>query len=174
MVFGWDRYVISYGVGDQSRIFARLSLLVRGWVERFRDGDPELVERVEVEGPAALGTEATSPPAAGPSPWWLALPFALLLALLTLVRSAPSTARRAYQRLRRQARLRGVAVDQSVPPNLLRARLAERFPDASAASGRLVDLYLEENYAERRLSPEETKEVEALLAQTRKVLRRAS
>jgi protein-glutamine gamma-glutamyltransferase len=173
VVFAWDRYVISYGVGDQSRVFARLTAFARSWIERLRG------ERVE-EGPEVAAENPSEPGGAGESTrsrgfrWWLALPFVLLLAALAWLRASAPSARRAYLRLRRQARMRGVPVDESMPPNVLRTRLAERFPEASAPAGRLVDLYLEEAYAERPLTPAEARELEDLLTRTRRALRKAS
>ncbi|HVS16217.1 MAG TPA: DUF3488 and transglutaminase-like domain-containing protein [Thermoanaerobaculia bacterium] len=173
-VFAWDRYVISYGVGDQSRVFARLTSFVQAWIERLRGERPEESRAAELDGPVAPGAEPTGWRSRGVDRWWLTVPLVVLLVVLLMLRTPAPTARRAYLRLRRQAQIRGLAVDDSVPPNVLRARLAERFPEASVPTGRLVDLYLEESYAERLLSPDEVRELEQLLDQTRRVLRRAS
>jgi transglutaminase-like putative cysteine protease len=176
VVFAFDRYVISYGVGDQSRVFARLSATFRGWLERLR-GERANADRVaEIEGavPTDAGGDHQPRDRRVFGRAWLAIPLALLLAVLVFVRRPVPNARRAYVRLRRQARLKGVELDDSVAPEALSARLVERFPEAAPPARRLVDLYLQESFGERRLSAEEIGELDRLLDQTRRVLRKAS
>ncbi|HVS62560.1 MAG TPA: transglutaminaseTgpA domain-containing protein [Thermoanaerobaculia bacterium] len=176
VVFAFDRYVISYGVGDQSRVFERLTASLRRWLERLR-GDGSDADRIaEIARPPASELEVETIPASSGAErsWWLVTPLALLLGILFFIRRPVTSARRAYVRLRRQARLRGLAVDDSVPPEELGARLVQRFPAAATPARRLVDLYLQESFAERRLSAEEIKELGGLLDETRRVLRKAS
>lgn len=178
VVFGFDRYVISYGVGDQSRVFERLTATFKQWFDRLRgerpDRSPGAIRGIEAApSPSGAETVRDRQPRVAPA-WWLSVPLALLVALLVFLRHPVTNARRAYVRLRRQAQLTGLAVDDSLPPEALSARVVEHFPAAAAPARRLVDLYLQESFAERKLSTEEIRELDGLLDETRRALRRAS
>jgi transglutaminase-like putative cysteine protease len=180
VVFRWDRYVISYGVSDQARLFEGVSTRLRAWWQSLwgdRAADRESPQRPA--GPRLPEAEQTAAPELGTRWSRYGLPASLLLvaavaASLLVHRRVRPTGARAYLRLRGELRQRGVPVGDAVAPIELRERVRRRFPGAGAAAGRLVDLYLRESYGGATLTQVERRELEALLAETRRAMRKAS
>jgi protein-glutamine gamma-glutamyltransferase len=179
VVFHWDRYVISYGVADQTQLFDRVTARLRGWWQSLWGGEgasepeaaPTTVTPLE-EGLEGRKDERSRWSRTG---WVVAVLF-LVGALLWVVldhRTRPTGAR-AYLRLRGALRDRGIPIEDAVAPIELRDRVARRFPNAGPAASRLIDLYLRESYGGATLTAAERQELEALLAQTRRELRKAS
>lgn len=176
VVFGWDRYVISYGISDQRAFFERFRGRLAALLERFRrlgeglggEGDSE----IEVVAGQAK-TEAGTAKWGGIAVLALVLAVAGVLAFLWLRRRA-FDGRRAYERLRSAASARGVPLELGTPPRELAQRVNGRFPEAGRSTARIVDLYLRESYGGATLSTREREELNERLADARKVLRRAS
>lgn len=174
LVFRWDRYVVTYGFYDQVRMFLRLRELWQGLWSAF--DRPDEAPGTPGEAPAEEGGPGAEPsPADGPG----SLPVtALLLALLAATvagllyrRSASLDATAAYRRLSRRLRRRGVPAGAGTAPLALRQAAGARFPQAAAATGRVVELYLEASFGDRRLAVAEQQELRQALAAALKGLR---
>ena len=180
VVFRWDRYVISYGVNDQARLFEGVSLRLRAWWQSLWGGrdaerEPPRPAMPRLPGPAETATSVDRESSSGRL--WLAGSLLLVVAVvawLAVRQRVRPTGARAYLRLRGELRERGVPVEEAVAPIELRERVRRRFPAAGPAAARLVDLYLRESYGGATLTAEERRELESLLAETRRAMRKAS
>ena len=180
MVFQWDRYVLTYGVEDQSQLI--LSGLQGLWnlIRRLRgdEGGAAGDELAAAVDGGAAAAAAGVPEARGDLERRLltALLFALAVASAVLLwrrYRRPLTATRAYGELRRHLAGRGLAVTDSLAPLALERRAAGRFPAAAAPAGRVIDLYLRESFAGEELGETERGRLADALAETRAALRRA-
>jgi hypothetical protein len=177
--FRWDRYVLTYGIGDQlSLLFGLRSAWLRFW-SAFRHDETE----------AAVPTAATRSPIAAPAQahslawrrWRSAGTLAILLlallfmaALLMQRRRRRHTATESYARLRERLERSGLAVPDSLAPLALLRRTGERFPAAASPAGALVALYLRESFAGEELAAPELAQVTQALRAVEDVLAKAS
>jgi hypothetical protein len=176
LIFRWDRYVLTYGIYDQLRVFAGL-----------RDMWQDLLALFTSKG----GSDAASPAAAEVAPESAAeapratrlpkLPIALFVgvlvaALLVLaaffLRRRPLTATTAFQRLRRRLE-RGAPVPASAPPLAVARIAARRYPRATPASDKIVVLYLRESFGGESLAEHELAELKTAVVEAEKGMRKA-
>jgi len=178
VVFRWDRYVLTYGFGDQMQVlfFLRRAWLgVRGWF-KGRDGHGPVAEPAAPDGSMADGPALPAGDEVVLWPWLLAIPVAVLIAVLVVVwaRSRrPLTGTDAYRRLRRTAGRAGLVVTAADPPLDFAKRLAERFPGAASPGVEVVGLYVRESWAEERLMEEERVRLVEALEEAVSLLRKA-
>jgi hypothetical protein len=175
-VFGWDRYVISYGMTDQRAVLERLEGAIGALLARFKRFERD--RQAEILG-AGEGRDAGRESTASGIAVSQLVAFAILVALVASVvlvwlRRRALDGRRAYQKLRTAARSCGVAIDDGTAPLEVAQRLVLRFPQLGSATHRIVDLYLQESYGGATLSSPERVELNERLVQTRRALRRAS
>ena len=172
LVFRWDRYVISFGQGDQARFIGALK---DRWNGLFRS-EPDRPSRPPVE---LLPPDSSTVQSGGAVSWLRRLMVPLVLLALSLVlavvwmwrRRARLDAVVAYQRLRGLAQRHGVVLDEATAPRDLERRIARRFPEASEASGELVQLYLHESFSPRELSDDDRERLGELLDQASLAMR---
>jgi len=169
LVFRWDRYVLTYGLADQIGFVSSLRDLWQT-VSAWLGSDSAPSSAVAAAAPAPPPAEASEPAEAGPTPWW---PLTTALALATAgffwFQRRRFSATAAYLRLRERLRP-GFQTEfggelESLAPLAVAARYADRFPAAAEPARELVDLYLDESFAERELSAEEIRVVRGLLRQ---------
>jgi transglutaminase-like putative cysteine protease len=179
VLFRWDRYVLTYGVYDQLRIFGGLRQLWADFWKNFDRGDKT---------PAATPTPAQ--PEASPSPQSpdkpkgfpidVPLPVAIGLTLLAaavfvlyLRLKPPLTATTAYRRLRRRLGRSGAPIPESVPPLRLGEEAAARYPAAAEPLGRVIDFYLRESFGGEPLREDERQALKTALEAAERGLRKA-
>ncbi len=176
LVFRWDRYVITYGFGDQLRIFLKAREL---W-SRFWD-DLRGPRRRPRKAPDSVGEEQpeavpeSEPKAVFPVPLVLialGLAAALGVAGLALARRRRSlTATEAYRRLRSELLRRGLPAGEAVAPLALGAAARSAAPEIAAPAGRIVALYVNESFGGREISAGERIELQQALAAVREARR---
>lgn len=178
VVYRWDRYVLTYGFGDQMRVllFLRRAWLgVKSWfggaeegaVEAVPEGTDSVVGGEEV---AATGGEVVF------WPWLLAVPVVVLVAILLVLWSRsrrPLTGTEAYRRLRRSAGRAGLPVTAADPPLDFVRRLAERFPGVASPGTEVVGIYVRESWAEERLEEGERVRLGEALEEAVSLLKKA-
>ncbi len=179
VIFRWDRYVLTFGLYDQLRIFGGLRELWTDFWSMFKH--PEKAGAVR---PSSTGLDALAPGAA-PSTGHRGLPdVPLPLALgLTLVAAAvwilylrlrpPLTATTAYRRLRRRLGRSGASLSDSVPPLAVRREAEARYPAAAAPTARVIDFYLRESFGGQALEDEDLEALKAALSEAEKSMRKA-
>jgi hypothetical protein len=167
VLFRWDRYVLTYGLYDQLRIFGSLR---NAWQDFWKVFDRSSGSD---EAPVAAAPAPQAPAAVRSTyplrvPLWLGLAFALLAAGVYagyLHLRPPLTATAAYRQLRRLLGRSGAPVPESVPPLRLRSEAAARYPAAAAPLGRVIDFYLRESFGGEPLLEEEREALKAALDQ---------
>jgi transglutaminase-like putative cysteine protease len=176
-VFRWDRYVITYGFGDQLRIFLKARELWSSFWEDLKG--PRRRPRPE---PRVVGDE--QPEAAPESEPAKPFPVPLLLvglgmaaslgvAGLLMARHRRSlTATEAYRRLRSELLRRGLHAGEAVAPLALGAAACSAAPEIAAPAGRIVALYVHESFGGRAISERERNELQQALAALREARRR--
>lgn len=180
LLFRWDRYVLTYGLYDQLRIFSSLREL---WHDLFRFLDRSTAEKPtgrhganapETQVPAAPAEAAGKRIGIGAGAATLALLALAVLAwwLLRLYRT-PLTATRAYRRLRRRFGQSGLPLAESTPPLLFRTTAALRYPRAAEPTAKVVDFYLRESFGGEPLEDEELEALKAALAEAERGMRKA-
>ncbi|MCZ6726604.1 MAG: transglutaminaseTgpA domain-containing protein [Acidobacteria bacterium] len=167
LLFRWDRYILTYGLADQVGFVASLRelwLTITGWFGGDGEAAAELVSR-----PAPLADPATVPeeelPAQmTPAAWW---PLGLGLLLVTggffWYQHQRFDATVAYLRLRERLRPELGPRLESVPPLAMVQRYVDRYPHCARPARELVELYLGESFAGRRLSAEQVRRARELL-----------
>jgi transglutaminase-like putative cysteine protease len=159
VLFRWDRYVLTYGLYDQLRIFSDLRNAWHDFWKIFeRDKQAEEAPAVPA-GPAmpvtqSPGARFTLRDVPWPAVFGLGL-LAVVLALLYRRYRPPLTATAAYRRLRRRLGRSGAPVPDSVPPMRLHREAGARYPAAAAPMGRVIDFYLRESFGGEPLREEE-------------------
>jgi hypothetical protein len=177
--FRWDRYVLTFGLYDQLRIFSSLRELWSDfWAHFKRDGKPGAAPH-----PSASGLDALTPKSTPGSrrglpdvPLPLAVGLTLIAAavwMLYLRLRPPLTATTAYRRLRRRLGRMGASLPDSVPPLAVRREAEARYPAAAAPAGRVVDFYLRESFGGQPLEDEEIEILKAALEEAEKKMRKA-
>ena len=178
LLFRWDLYVLTYGLGDQLKLLAGLgevwSGLWQGVQSAFwhRTVDPA---RPAPEVPAAHSQpDSTVPDEDLGLLWWA--PMILLvvgMAIWLWRQRQPWTATRAYSLLRRQAQRRGVSVGASTAPVELRDRVRRTWPAAAPAADRVVASYLAESFAGVPLSHHDLQALHTCLREVDRHTRRS-
>ncbi|HEY2740232.1 MAG TPA: DUF3488 and transglutaminase-like domain-containing protein [Thermoanaerobaculia bacterium] len=169
VLFRWDRYVLTYGLYDQLRIFGDLRNAWHDFWKIFeRDKQVE-----EAPAPTSPAVQAPPMPQAPVSPFTLRNPpltvglglvlLAVILYLLYLRHRPPLTATAAYRRLRRRLGRSGAPVPDSVPPLRLHREAGARYPAAAAPMARVIDFYLRESFGGEPLREEERGALKAAL-----------
>lgn len=177
LLFRWDRYVLTYGMGDQVRAL----VLARSLWERVkglfgaRDGEPDGAPAE----PVAVGVDNDPVPVDAPafplSPLWiLAMAVAIGLAAALAARRwrRPLDGIAAYYRLRRTAARNGLPQHPAEAPLGFAAALARRFPAAAAASGEVIGLYLRQSFGGEELGATERATLRTALGQARRAIKK--
>ncbi len=177
--FGWDRYVLTYGVEDQWEVLRRsLGAVLHLW-RSFRHRDEPAGGAVEST-PATPAGGAAAAPAAVPRRGRWTLTLALVLSALVLAAllwrryRAPLTATRAYRLLRETVEGTGVPVGDATGPLAFEHRLAARFAAAADPTRRLMGLYLRESFGGEELDDGEREDLREALGEARRLLREAA
>ncbi len=177
LLFRWDRYVLTFGVGDQAEILRRL---YSAWTSLRGLFSSEKKEEspASPEGPVAIPTPHQSP-VAGLSASPLAIAGAVLFLLATIavilwivLRRRPLTSATAYQRLRHRLSRGGTPLPGSLPPLAVRQLANDRFPNAAAPAARVIDFYVRETYAGEPLEETEQDDLRTALKEAEAGLRK--
>lgn len=177
VTFRWDRYVLTFGLYDQLRIFSGLRQMWHDFVSRFQQ--PDKPEKATAAEPAS-GGEILLEGEPGPQMPDVPLPVALGLTLLAAavfgmyLRFRPRlTATAAYTRLRRRLGRRGAPLPESVPPLVVGQEMAVRYPAAAEPAARIIAFYLRESFGGQALEDGEREALEAALDEAEKGMRKA-
>jgi hypothetical protein len=179
VAFRWDRYVLTFGLYDQVRIFTGLREMWRDLVSRFQQ--PETAGEKPAAGePQPVGGEEAAAGEPGPRMPEIPLPVALGLTLfaagvfaLYLRFKPPLTATAAYAQLRRRLGRRGEPLAESVPPLVVGREMAVRYPAAAEPAARIIAFYLRESFGGHSLEDGEREALEAALDEAEKGMRKA-
>jgi transglutaminase-like putative cysteine protease len=178
VLFRWDRYILTYGIYDQLRIFGGLREL---WADFWKMFDrnqerPKQAPAAPAAEPLPIQAEDLKPQDLMDVPLPVALGLTFLAAvvyLLYLRLRPPLTATMAYRRLRRRLGRSGTPIAESVPPLRLGQEAAERYPAAAAPLARVIDFYLRESFGGEPLREEEREELKTALEEAERGLRKA-
>jgi transglutaminase-like putative cysteine protease len=179
VVFRWDRYVLTFGLYDQLRIFGGLRELWNDLWAKLRRG-----EKTGSGHPSSPGLDSLSPGKVEPIgrrglpdvPLPVALALTLVAAavwILYLRMKPPLTATAAYRRLRRRLGKAGAVLPDSVPPLAVRRETENRYPEAAAPAARVIDFYLRESFGGQPLEDEEVEALKEALGEAEKRMRKA-
>ncbi|HEX5718248.1 MAG TPA: DUF3488 and transglutaminase-like domain-containing protein [Thermoanaerobaculia bacterium] len=178
VAFRWDRYVLTFGLYDQVRIFTGLREMWRDFVSRFQQ--PETREKTPAGRQQPVGGEEAAAGEPGPRMPEIPLPAALGLTLFAAVAFAlylrfkpPLTATEAYARLRRRLGRRGEPLAESVPPLAVGQEMSARYPAAAEPAARIIAFYLRESFGGHPLEDGEREALEAALDEAEKGMRKA-
>jgi protein-glutamine gamma-glutamyltransferase len=180
LLFRWDRYVLTFGLYDQLRIFGSLRELWSDfWAHFKRDDKPAAAAHPSSSGLDALGPAKPKPGGHRGLPD-VPLPLALGLTLIAaavwilyLRLRPPLTATAAYRRIRRRLGRTGASLPDSVPPLAVRRETEARYPAAALPAGRVIDFYLRESFGGQPLEDEEVEVLKAALEEAEKKMRKA-
>lgn len=156
VLFRWDRYVLTFGIGDQMQIWNRLRQAWRGLLGFF-DG-PEDKPAGESTAPPMEGAavvEATPSEGLPLSPWMAVAVVLALGAVAYLVyrfRSRSLSATAAYRRLQKLLGRSGLTFPPATAPLTVRREVADRFPEAAVGVGAVIGLYLRESFGGETIS----------------------
>jgi transglutaminase-like putative cysteine protease len=181
LLFRWDRYVLTFGLYDQLQIMGRLTRLWHGFWKVFDRGGEDDKPVPGKTGaplrdllPAASAEEGRR--ALSWSLWGALLLLAAALGVawrLGLLRRAPWTATRVYQRWRRTLQRRGLALADAVPPLAFRDRAAERYPEAAGSTAKIVEFYLKESFGGEAIGEGEREDLKRTLGEAERALKQA-
>jgi len=179
VLFRWDRYVLTFGLYDQLRIFGGLRQMWSDFWSHFKhDEQPE-------SPPSTSGLEALQPtqpsqsaPHRGlpdvPLPLALGLTLTAVAAWLLYLRLRPPlSATVAYRRLRRRLGRTGLPLSDSVPPLAVRRETEARYPAAAEPTARVIDFYLRESFGGQELEDEDLEALKAALEEAERGMRKA-
>ncbi|HEV2856500.1 MAG TPA: transglutaminaseTgpA domain-containing protein [Thermoanaerobaculia bacterium] len=176
VLFRWDRYVLTFGLYDQLRIFGGLRDLWNDFWSSFRREE----KRGTPSSSAGLDSFGSADPGPGRRRGLPDVPLPVALGL-TLVATAvwilylrlrpPLTATAAYRRLRRRI---GSSLPSSVPPLTVRQEAEARYPAAAASAARVIDFYLRESFGGQPLEDEELEALKSALEEAEKKMSKAS
>lgn len=178
VLFRWDRYVLTFGVGDQAEILRRLYGAWRSLRQLF-SSDTKNESPGSVDQPVALPTPEQAPAEAlTASPLAIAGAVLILVATIALIlwfvlRRRPLTPAAAYQRLRQRMARGGVPLPGSLPPLGLRQLAKDKYPNAAAPAARIIDFYVRETYAGEPLEETEQEDLRTALKEAEAGLRKA-
>ena len=178
VIFRWDRYVLTFGLYDQLRIFGGLRELWNDFWAKIRRQDKP------AKSPASTGLDSLAPGPVQPIRHRglpdVPLPVALAMTLMAVAAwilylrmRPPLTATAAYRRLRRRLGKTGAALPDSVPPLAVRREAENRYPEAAAPAARVIDFYLRESFGGQSLEDEEIEALKAALEEAEKGMRKA-
>jgi hypothetical protein len=172
LLFRWDRYVLTFGLYDQLRLFAGLR---EAWSDLWGRFQRQGKEARPADAPVAGAVPGQQPESASDSPplstatmVWMLTGIVLLAAaawLLVHRLRPPLTATKAYRRLRHRLARAGAPFPESFPPLALSREAAVRYPSAAQPAARVIELYLRESFGGQDLGDEERKALEAALAE---------
>ena len=176
--FRWDRYVLTFGLYDQLRIFGSLREMWRDLLGRFQQPD-----RAEKQAPANGNQPVTEEIAVEDSGLRRPeIPLSVILGTILLavlafglyLRFRPRlTPTVAYTRLRRRLGRRGAPLPDSVPPLVVGREMAARYPAAAEPAARIISFYLRESFGGHPLADGEQEALEAALEEAKKGMRKA-
>lgn len=182
LVFRWDRYVLTYGVGDQLRLYGVVRDWWAGLWERFGGPRvPELPVRLseaapeEAAVPAEPGRDVALLPHGAPAVAVGAALLATLLAVLWAVRARrrEPDATEAYRRLRARLLERpDLELDEASPPGVVALRGGAALAEAAPPLHRLVARYLRESFRGDALAQPERQALGRDLAAVEAALKR--
>ena len=179
VAFRWDRYVLTFGIYDQLRIFGGLREMWRDLLSRFQQPATAEERAPAGEQRPAAGEEAAAGESRPRMPD-IPLPAAIGLTLLAagvfalyLRLRPPLTATAAYARLRRRLGRRGEPLPESAPPLRVGREMAARYPAAAEPAARIIAFYLRESFGGQALEQGEREALEAALDEAEKGMRRA-
>ena len=181
MIFRWDRYVLTFGLYDQLRIFGGLRELWDDfWAHFKRD------EKAEKRDPLRAGPRRARPrrrlarrppgPAGRSAPPLAHRPHAARRRGpgLLYLRHAPAADRdRRLPPPPAAPRPGGAALADSVPPLAVRREAAARYPGRRGAAARVIDFYLRESFGGQALEDEELEDLKTALEEAEKNMRKA-
>lgn len=177
VAFRWDRYVLTFGLYDQLRIFGNLRQMWHELVSRFQQ--PEKPEEKAPAGEEPAGGEVA---AGEPGPRMPEVPLKGVVGVILLAAGAfalylrlkpPLTATAAYARLRRRLGRRGAPLPESVPPLVVGKEMAVRYPAAAEPAARIIAFYLRESFGGQDLEDGEREALEAALDEAERGMRKA-
>lgn len=179
VVFRWDRYVLTFGLYDQLRIFGGLRELWHDFwgifSRREKAAEPgrppaTLDEILQEDGGPSQAPGLPRVPLSGA----LALTaMAVITWMLYLRFRPPLTATAAYRQLRHRLGRSGARLPESAPPLAVREEAGARYPAAAAPAARVVDFYLRESFGGQELEDGERQELKAALQEAEKKMRKA-
>jgi transglutaminase-like putative cysteine protease len=178
LIFRWDRYVLTFGLYDQLRIFGGLRELWTDLWARLKHDKTGTLAHTSPSGldklrPGALGSVHRGLPDV-PLPLAIGLTLLAIVAWILYLRLRPPlTATAAYRRLRRRLGRGGAALADSLPPLAVRREAGERYPAAAAPTARVIDFYLRESFGGQALEDEEIELLKAALDEAEKGMRKA-
>lgn len=180
MLFRWDRYVLTFGLYDQIRLFGSLRSMWSDFWGLFQKQDRG---RDESGQPAETGDGQPSEEGSGAGPdsgLEEAVPYLAGLALLAALGGflawrlrSPLTATVAYRRLRHRLGRSGTPLPDSLPPLALSRETAARFPEAARPAARIIDFYLRESFGGHPLREDEREVLKEALAEAERGMRKA-
>jgi len=169
LLFRWDRYVLTYGLYDQLRIFGDLR---NAWHDFWKIFERDKQAEEAPLAPPSQGPTAVPATPGGPRFTLRDVPLPAVFGLLLLAavlyflyrrHRPPLTATAAYRRLRRRLGRSGAPVPDSVPPLRLHREAEARYPAAAAPMARVIDFYLRESFGGEPLREEERGALKAAL-----------
>jgi transglutaminase-like putative cysteine protease len=179
VLFRWDRYVLTFGLYDQLRIFGGLRELWHDFWSFFdRPDKPEAEPSAPAAAQAALpGAEEPERPLGLPDvPVTGAIALTLVAAftwVLFLRFRPPLTATDAYRQLRHRVARAGAPIPESVPPLVVGREAAARYPEAAEPAARVIAFYLRESFGGHDLQDGEREVLKAALSEAAKKMRKA-
>lgn len=177
VVFRWDRYILTFGLGDQLRIFGGLRELWQDFwsifdrKEKPKPSRPSAME--EILQPDDEPGEAPGLPKVPLSGALALTAMAVITWLLYLRFRPPLTATAAYRQIRQRLGRGGAALPESTPPLVVREEAASRYPAAAEPTARVIDFYLRESFGGQDLEDEERQQLKAALVEAEKRMRKA-
>ncbi|HYG64572.1 MAG TPA: DUF3488 and transglutaminase-like domain-containing protein [Thermoanaerobaculia bacterium] len=177
LLFRWDRYVLTFGLYDQIRLFSGLREVWSDFWGMFQRKQQEERPAGGAATDAAPGGEAgagESPPLPASTAMWALAGLVLLAAaawLLARRLRPPLTATTAYRRLRHRLARAGAPFPESFPPLALSRETAARYPAAAQPAARVIELYLRESFGGQDLRDDERQALEAALAEAEEGLK---
>jgi protein-glutamine gamma-glutamyltransferase len=177
VLFRWDRYVLTFGLYDQLRIFGSLHQMWTDFWKAFDRKDDGKADPGDML-PVVTGPDST-PSSEGSRLPDVPLPVALGLTLLAaavyalyLYLKPPLTATAAYSRLRQRLGRQGPPIPDSVPPLVVREQTAARYPEAAEPTARVIAFYLRESFGGQELADDEREVLKAALVQAERGIRK--
>ena len=177
LVFRWDRYVLTYGFGDQVGVFIRFrEILQSAWRLIRRESRAAEPETVKEPQPTVVSDAEPTADRVGPQAWH-AIPLLLAVGLIALWmwrQRERFTAIRAYRSLRGRLLRADGGLTETAPPLEVQRLLDSRWPRAAQETGRVVELYLRESFGEQPLTDAERRELKGVWRTANRKLRKSA
>jgi hypothetical protein len=179
VLFRWDRYILTFSLYDQLRIFGGLRDAWQNFWKTFQGKDQ--TPSLPMPAPSLpAGAEPTQPEGERGLPD-VPLPVAIGATLIAAAAYAlflklrpPLTATVAYRRLRQRFQRAGLPVHESLPPLELQGLAAERYPVAAEPAARVIHFYLRESFGGEELEDEDRETLKVSLQEAEKGVKRRS